>query len=341
MRLYPEQLDAHLKAGLKPCYLVFGDEPLQKQEALDAIRAAALQQGFSERYRYATDDNPDWEQVLASCHALSLFASRQILELELGEKPPKEWAERIQAIQAALHPDLLLLVSGPRLSAAQSKAKWFDGLNRLGVYLPITFPEGRHFTRWMQNRCQQAAIALQPEAIQFLCHAFEGNLLGAAQAVEKLALLGLPQPINLLALQENITQQNHFTPFQFIDTLLEGKANRAQRMLLQLRGEGVEAGMLCWSLARELEQLLRLRLAMEEGQALGPLLEQARVWSSRQPLYQSALQRLNSHQLHQLVSLTVQLDSSVRRFEPEEAWLLLQSLCIGFKNPSGLEFLLP
>ncbi len=340
MRLYPEQLAAHLKAGLKPCYLVFGDEPLQKLEALDAIRATALQQGFSERYRYATDDNPDWEQVLASCHALSLFATRQILELELGDKPPKEWAERVQAIQAALHPDLLLLISGPRLSAAQSKAKWFDTLSRLGVYLTITFPEGRHFTRWMQGRCQQANVHLQPEAIQFLCHAFEGNLLGAAQAIEKLALLQLPQPIGLSALQENITQHNHFTPFQLLDTLLEGKANRAQRILLQLRGEGVEAGLLCWSLARELEQLLRLRLAMEEGQAIGPLLEQARIWSSRQPLYQSALQRLNSRQLRQLITLTTRLDSSVRCFEQEEPWLLLQSLCIGFKNPAGLEFLL-
>lgn len=55
-------------------------------------------------------------------------------------------------------------------------------------------------------------------------------------------------------------------------------------MLLQLRGEGVEAGMLAWALARELEQLLMLRLACDHGQALG-LLEKARVWSSRQALY--------------------------------------------------------
>ncbi len=27
MRVYPEQFADHLKAGLKPCYLVFGDEP--------------------------------------------------------------------------------------------------------------------------------------------------------------------------------------------------------------------------------------------------------------------------------------------------------------------------
>ena len=85
MRIYAEQLADHLKAGLKPCYLVFGDEPLQKLETVARIRQAAQAQGFSERHSFSTDDNPDWDQVQDCCQALSLFASRQILELELGE----------------------------------------------------------------------------------------------------------------------------------------------------------------------------------------------------------------------------------------------------------------
>lgn len=84
--------------------------------------------------------------------------------------------------------------------------------------------------------------------------------------------------------------------------------------------------MLAWALARELEQLLMLRLACDHGQALGPLLEKARVWSSRQALYQQALQRLTTERLHQLIAVTVQLDRAIRRFETEEAWLLLQSV---------------
>ncbi|MFC3912059.1 DNA polymerase III subunit delta [Pseudaeromonas sharmana] len=337
MRLYAEQLQDNLKAGLKPCYLVFGDEPLQKQECLDAIRQAAAAQGYTERHSYTLDDNPEWQQIEASCHAMSLFTSRQIIELELGEKLPRDWAEKCQSLANALHPDLLLILFGPRLSAAQTKAKWFDNLSRQGVYIPINFPDSRFFPRWMQQRAQLNGLKLQPDAVQFMCHAFEGNLLGAAQELEKLALLNLSQPLGLLQLQENVTRQNHFTPFQFIDTLLDGKVNRAQRMLLQLRGEGVEAGMLAWALARELEQLLMLRLACDHGQALGPLLEKARVWSSRQALYQQALQRLTTERLHQLIAVTVQLDRAIRRFETEEAWLLLQSLSLGFRHDAALK----
>ncbi|MGL5774443.1 MAG: DNA polymerase III subunit delta, partial [Aeromonas veronii] len=45
MRIYPEQFGDHLKAGLRPCYLVFGDEPLLRLEAIDAIRQVARKQG--------------------------------------------------------------------------------------------------------------------------------------------------------------------------------------------------------------------------------------------------------------------------------------------------------
>lgn len=49
MRLNLPQLAAHLKRPLAPVYLVAGDEPLQQGETLDALRAAALAQGYSLR----------------------------------------------------------------------------------------------------------------------------------------------------------------------------------------------------------------------------------------------------------------------------------------------------
>ena len=49
MQVRPEQLGHHLARGLRPVYLVTGDEPLQFNESLDAIRVAAREQGFNER----------------------------------------------------------------------------------------------------------------------------------------------------------------------------------------------------------------------------------------------------------------------------------------------------
>lgn len=41
LKLYSNQLAAQLQKSLTSVYLVFGEEPLQKQESIDLIRAAA------------------------------------------------------------------------------------------------------------------------------------------------------------------------------------------------------------------------------------------------------------------------------------------------------------
>ncbi|MBE1043101.1 DNA polymerase III subunit delta, partial [Escherichia coli] len=48
MRIYPEQLAAQLREGLRACYLLSGNEPLLLQESQDLLRQAAQQQQFSE-----------------------------------------------------------------------------------------------------------------------------------------------------------------------------------------------------------------------------------------------------------------------------------------------------
>ena len=49
MQLAPGQLTAQLGKGLRSLYTLHGDEPLLVQEALDAIRATARGQGYTER----------------------------------------------------------------------------------------------------------------------------------------------------------------------------------------------------------------------------------------------------------------------------------------------------
>ena len=41
MQIKPEQLAAHLGNQLLPLYVISGEEPLQREESIDAIRAAA------------------------------------------------------------------------------------------------------------------------------------------------------------------------------------------------------------------------------------------------------------------------------------------------------------
>ena len=74
MQIRSDQLAAHLQRGLRPLYTVFGDEPLQAQEAGDAIRAAARDQGYAERKVFTVSGaHFDWSAVLGAAQEMSLF----------------------------------------------------------------------------------------------------------------------------------------------------------------------------------------------------------------------------------------------------------------------------
>ena len=74
MRVYPEQLDQYLKTELKPCYLIFGEEPLLKMEAIDQIKTAAKKVGFDEHHKFHAEPLMDWPAVFHTCQSMSLFS---------------------------------------------------------------------------------------------------------------------------------------------------------------------------------------------------------------------------------------------------------------------------
>lgn len=336
MRLYPEQLPQHLQAGLAPCYFIYGDEPLLKQEALDTLRRAARERGFDERHRFDADEGLDWDAIFDASQALSLFSARQIIELQLPDKLDKSGSERLRELTGQCHPDLLLLITGPRLNQAQQKTAWFKALAAAGPTVIVFPPDARHFPRWLEQRLHRYRLRAEPDALHWLAYAFEGNLLAVAGEIEKLSLLGLPQPLTLAALQQNVLPHHHFNPFQLLDPLLQGKVKRGCRILLQLRQEGVEAGMLCHLLAKELATLLALQQALHGGQNFHQAAAAQHVWSSRQPLMQAALGRLPLAKLHGLHAMLAAADRALAAFDDDEAWRWLYSLCIGFLNEQPL-----
>ena len=78
----------------KSGYVLTGDEPLLLQEASDALRRAASAQGYGERERHGVERGFDWNDLLAGCQSLSLFAERKLLELRFSGKPDASAAER-------------------------------------------------------------------------------------------------------------------------------------------------------------------------------------------------------------------------------------------------------
>ena len=116
MKLRFDQLADHLQQGLRPIYLLSGDEPLQLGEAADAIRAAARTQGFAEREVMHVEAGFDWNSLAAASNTLSLFAEQRLIDLRLPSgKPGREGGAALSGYAENPAPDTVLLISCGKL----------------------------------------------------------------------------------------------------------------------------------------------------------------------------------------------------------------------------------
>ncbi len=325
MRIFADRLPEQLAKTLHPVYLLFGNEPLLLQESKQAIRQAAASQGFDERHRFAVDNSFDWNPVFDCCQALSLFSARQLIELELPETVNAANAKELVALADMLHPDIMLVVVGTKLTKAQENTKWFKALNQGGCHVNCLSPDQSRLPQFVQTRCRQMGLQADNEAVQMLAQWHEGNLLALVQSLEKLALLYPDNQLNLVRLEESLSRHNHFTPFHWSDAVLAGKANRAQRILRQLEAEGVEITILARTIQKELILLTQLQNAAKHT-PMTKLFERHRIWQSKRPIYSAALHRLSVVKLHQCLQTLAQLEIISKTQYEVSPWPLLHQL---------------
>lgn len=333
MKLNAGQLSKHLQGQLAPVYVVSGDEPLLCQEACDSIRNAARAQGFTERTVLHADAQFDWGQLYQAGASLSLFAERRLIELRIANgKPGDKGAAALLDYLSRPAEDTLLLISLPKLDSSTQKSKWAKALidGKDCQFVQIWPIELSQLPQWIRQRLSEAGCTASAEAIDLICARVEGNLLAAAQEIEKLKLLADGQRIDVETVQASVADSARFDVFGLIEATLNGDASHALRMLTGLRGEGVEALFIVAMLARELRQLSSLAHQYNQGVPLEKAFASARppIWDKRRPLVSKALQRHPLERWQQLLGLAQQVDAQVKGQAAGDPWATLAQLCM-------------
>jgi DNA polymerase-3 subunit delta len=320
-QLRADQLARQLSSGLAPVYFIHGDETLLINECADAVRAAARDLGYSERQVFSVDSGFDWNSLSAASNSLSLFSEKRILELRMPTgKPGREGGRAICEYAERPPQDTVLLVISAKLEAAARKSKWVQALNKAGVSVPVWPVEATQLPAWIDKRMRAHKMRASADALQLIADRVEGNLLAAAQEIEKLYLLHGPGPLELEIVAELVADSARYDVFVLVDAALAGDAVYAQRVLAGLRGEGVEPVLVLWALAREIRSLASMARAINGGQPLGRVLAERRVWEKRKPLISGALKRTRGNQWWSLLQRCALIDRMIKGRAPGSAW---------------------
>ncbi|GIU18339.1 MULTISPECIES: DNA polymerase III subunit delta [unclassified Shewanella] len=302
MRVYPDQLARQL-SPLPQCCLIFGDDPWLCEQSRAALHAEAKRQGFEEKIQLTQETGFSWNELFEQWQAMSLFSSRRIIELTLPQaKPGTDGSAMLQTLMQMDNPDVLLILTGPKLAAEQTKSKWFKSLDAKGIYVPCTTPEGAQFQRWLDGRINHYGLSLARDPREMLFALYEGNLLAADQALQLLQLLSPTAPIDCEQLSQYFEDQSRFSVFQLTDAMLNNQQDKAQHILSQLKSEGVAMPIILWSLFKELALLLQLKSAQDKRESLQGLWGKLRIWDKRKPIYQNALNRLELNHIETLLA---------------------------------------
>jgi DNA polymerase III subunit delta len=342
VELTPERVSALPDDGaLHPVFLIAGPEMLRVQEAADAVRRMARAQGIGEREIFDADGRDfDWSTLQASFNAPSLFSARRLIEVRLpGGKPGKDGAEAILDFCANPPPDVILLITAGEWSKAHH-GKWTDAVAKAGVVAIAWAVKPHELTGWIESRLRAKGLRADREAVRILAERVEGNLLAAAQEIDKLVLLAEGDTLDAERMQSLVANAARYDVFRLTDAMLDGQAAQASRMLSGLRAEGDVVAGLMPMVVKELLRTAALARAQARGGNLGAEMKSQGIWESKQAPFKRALQRhANPARWDRFVAEASRIDRIAKGRADGDAWIALERLMLAIAEPRAVRLL--
>lgn len=292
MRLNANTLDNHLTRDLARVYLIASDEHLLVSEAHEKIRNKAKEQGFVERDLFEAGKDFDWNSIASASANLSLFASQRILDLRLPTgKPGREGGKFIREYLDNQPETDLLLITSSHLNKSSMSTAWVKAIEQAGAVVQCWPIKGQDLPPWLNQRMRSRGLEPDAQAARALAARTEGNLLAAAQEIEKILLVKGEGPVSMADIKDLVADGARFDVFALMDAALGGETRRALRMARVLQAEDTPLPIVAWALTREVRLISQLRYAMNHGGNPQQLFRMNGVWDSRKRLMERAVRR--------------------------------------------------
>ncbi|KQX97218.1 DNA polymerase III subunit delta [Rhodanobacter sp. Root480] len=329
MPLSPGQWQKALAADRLDAVYMLAGEQLLVLEAADALRARARELGYGEREVFDVGQHFDWNDLARAGASMSLFASRRLIDLRLPTgRPGVEGAKAITAFCADPPPDVTLLVTAMEWSSKHDGA-WSRKLDTSGTMVVFNAPRPGEWSSWIGARLASRGLSATPDAIALLAERVEGNLLAAAQEIDKLAVLHGEGRIDAAEMETLVADSARYDVFKLTDAAFLGDGARALRILAGLRSEGDELLALMGWLVNQLQ--LALRLANAQNFAAQAKAE--RLWQAREQLFRQALRRAPRDHWLQCLARASRIDRMVKGREAGNPWQEAERLIAAIAEP--------
>jgi DNA polymerase-3 subunit delta len=207
------------------------------------------------------------------------------------------------------------------------------------VFVPAWPLKREELPGWIGARMASRGIAATPDAITWLADRVEGNLLAAAQEIDKLALAGDRGTLDVATLEASVADDARYDAFRLTDAAIGGDGARALRILAGLRAEGDELIPLLGWVLNQLRTLSRL--------ASDPAAWRTERTFGREALFRRALKNADSAHWERCLAQAARVDliSKGQNLDVNgkawgDAWIELERLIAAIAKPRAAAELL-
>ena len=258
----PEDLRAELAAGtLRPAYLVAGEEPLLRDDALGALHEAVLGDGPAEfNFDRLEGASTSPAALLDAVRILPVMAPRRLVVLrdpEGARAGQRGLAEALAEIVEELREscETVLVVVAERVDGRARWVKAFGPEARVDCDPPR---RGREVVAFARAEAKRQGVNLEPGAAELLAERIGPQLLMLRQEIAKAALLAGPgETVSRAHVGVGTADVAEEPIWDLTDAIGEGRGADALGVLAKLLRAGAPPPVVLGALANHFRRLLR------------------------------------------------------------------------------------
>ena len=231
MKINSYELEGKLKQQLDAVYVFSGNDPFWLNEATATVQKYAQKAGFDKSCTHCfSDEELNLEDLIETMTSPGLFADRVLVIIKITDFRNKT-KSILEACIASLNPSLLLIIQTPRLSQAELKKNTqLTALANSGIISFFYDPTQKQIFDFLRNKAAGYGLNLNNGAIAILFSAYEGNLDGMCQVIQKMELCGIKGQVNEEMMREHISAATSFSVFDYVEAMIDPATPVARRI---------------------------------------------------------------------------------------------------------------